>query len=145
MRKELKRNPTELELFDRAHRMDGEYICPKAKSAVLFINCIITILETYETIIEEKHRDPVSRPNFDVIAWKDASGRDKRRRLYEFGNTRQNLDYELDGADVEGSSLDQGALEDMIKLKTAECTKEVVGNLFYQIWCVRGTGTSPTQ
>ncbi|KAL6498459.1 hypothetical protein OROHE_026647 [Orobanche hederae] len=146
---ERKCNPTELELFDRTHKTYGEYVCPKAKELrlLLFINCIITIPETYETIITEKYPDPESRPNFDVIAWKDASGRDKRRRLYGFGNTRQNLDYKCDGADEEGSSLDQGALEDMIKLKIAECTKEV-GRKFedcFPRYGVRGTGTSPTQ
>ncbi|KAL6548036.1 hypothetical protein OROHE_009741 [Orobanche hederae] len=89
MRKEFKYNPIELELFDRTHKTDGEYVCPKAKK----------VQEIYEIIVEEKYLDPESRSNFDVIAWKDASGRYKRR-LYGFGNTRQNLDYERDGADV---------------------------------------------
>ncbi|KAL6575892.1 hypothetical protein OROHE_000363 [Orobanche hederae] len=94
MKKELKRNPTELELFDRTHMTDGEYVCPMFKK---------------------------------VRIWKDAAGRAKGRRLYGFGNTRQTLEYERDGVDVEGSSLDQGALEDKIKLK--ECTKDLVKDL----------------
>ncbi|KAL6584213.1 hypothetical protein OROMI_003502 [Orobanche minor] len=110
LRKELKRNPTELELFD--HTQDGW-----------------GIYETYETIIKQKYPDPESRPNFDVTAWKDASGRAKGRRLYGFGNTRQTLEYERDGADVEGSNLDQGALKDIIKLKIGECTNDLIKNL----------------
>ncbi|KAL6505414.1 hypothetical protein OROHE_022793 [Orobanche hederae] len=119
LRKELKRNPSELELFDHTHKTDGEYVCPKFKK----------VRETYETIIKQKYPDPESRPNFDVTAWKDASRRAKGRRLYGFGNTRQTLEYERDGADVEGSNLDQGALEDIIKLKIRECTNDLIKNL----------------
>ncbi|KAL6522344.1 hypothetical protein OROHE_016897 [Orobanche hederae] len=86
-------------------------------------------METYETIIEQKYPDPESRLNFDVTTWKDASRRAEGRRLYGFGNARQTLGYERDGADVEGRSLDQGALDDIIKLKIGECTKDLVKNL----------------
>ncbi|KAL6550478.1 hypothetical protein OROMI_020966 [Orobanche minor] len=61
-------------------------------------------METYETLIEQKYPDPESCPNFDVTIWKDAAGGAKGSRLYVFGNTRQTLEYERDGADVEGSS-----------------------------------------
>ncbi|KAL6580358.1 hypothetical protein OROMI_008382 [Orobanche minor] len=44
LRKELKRNPTELELFDRTRKTDGEYVCPKFKK----------VRETYETILKQK-------------------------------------------------------------------------------------------
>ncbi|KAL6578078.1 hypothetical protein OROMI_010406 [Orobanche minor] len=58
LRKELKHKPTELELFDRTHKTDGEYVCLKFKK----------VRETYETIIKQKYPDPESRPNFDVTA-----------------------------------------------------------------------------
>ncbi|KAL6525949.1 hypothetical protein OROHE_015473 [Orobanche hederae] len=65
-------------LFDRTHKTDKKYVCPKFKK----------VRETYKTIIKQKYPDPKSRPNFDVTAWKDASGRAEGRRLYGFGSTR---------------------------------------------------------
>ncbi|PKA60850.1 hypothetical protein AXF42_Ash006485 [Apostasia shenzhenica] len=75
--------PTQIELFERAHRHDkgeGEFV--DGKSQIIY--------EQYVSIFDQKCRDQdgnlTQHPDFDAQAWCEATAGPRKGRLYRFGH-----------------------------------------------------------
>ncbi|KAL6520572.1 hypothetical protein OROMI_032132 [Orobanche minor] len=98
---ELKREPTELEIFDKTHKTEngkGDFVSQNAKH----------VRENYEKIMEEKFPDVETRPSFDPVVWSEAcGGTSKNRRLYRFGSRQ----YEQGGTSFDRDESDKKIVE----------------------------------